>query len=61
MACICAAFRDIDEPLIEKPMESLAGLEITIIGIPVYYYWKKAVVKIPYKKIKFQGVHYQLH
>ena len=27
--------------LIEKPVESLAGLGFTLIGIPVYYYWKK--------------------
>jgi len=27
--------------LIEKPVESLAGIGITILGIPVYYFWKK--------------------
>jgi len=27
--------------LFEKPVESLAGLGITVIGIPVYYFWKK--------------------
>lgn len=27
--------------LIEKPVEALAGLGITAVGIPVYYYWKK--------------------
>ncbi len=27
--------------LIAKPLESLAGLGITLIGIPVYYFWKK--------------------
>ena len=27
--------------LIEKPGESLAGLGITVIGIPVYYYWRR--------------------
>jgi basic amino acid/polyamine antiporter, APA family len=27
--------------LIEKPLESLAGVAITLIGIPVYYFWKK--------------------
>jgi APA family basic amino acid/polyamine antiporter len=26
--------------LFEKPVESLAGLGITVLGIPVYYYWK---------------------
>jgi len=28
--------------LLEKPVESLAGLGFTIIGIPVYYLWKKS-------------------
>lgn len=27
--------------LIEKPTESLAGVGLTVIGIPVYYYWKR--------------------
>jgi APA family basic amino acid/polyamine antiporter len=27
--------------LLEEPMESLAGLGIIFIGIPVYYYWKE--------------------
>ncbi len=27
--------------LIEKPFESLAGVGITLIGVPVYYFWKK--------------------
>jgi len=27
--------------LIEKPVESLAGLGFTVIGIPVYFYWKR--------------------
>jgi APA family basic amino acid/polyamine antiporter len=27
--------------LIESPVESLAGLGITLFGIPVYYYWKR--------------------
>ncbi len=27
--------------LIEKPVESLAGIGITILDIPVYYFWKK--------------------
>ena len=26
--------------LIEKPVESLAGLGITVIGIPIYFFWK---------------------
>jgi len=26
--------------LIEKPVESLAGIILTLIGIPVYYFWK---------------------
>ena len=27
--------------LLEKPAESLAGVGLTLIGIPVYYYWKR--------------------
>ena len=27
--------------LIEKPVESIAGLGFVVIGIPVYYYWKR--------------------
>ncbi len=27
--------------LIEKPVESLAGLALTALGIPVYFYWKR--------------------
>jgi APA family basic amino acid/polyamine antiporter len=27
--------------LIEKPVESLTGLGITALGIPVYFYWKR--------------------
>lgn len=27
--------------LIEKPMESIAGLLCTLIGVPFYYYWKR--------------------
>ncbi|MFC1562165.1 APC family permease [candidate division KSB1 bacterium] len=27
--------------LSERPVESLAGVGLTLIGIPVYYYWKK--------------------
>jgi len=27
--------------VLEKPVESLAGIFLTIIGIPVYYYWKR--------------------
>lgn len=27
--------------LIEKPVESLAGLVLTALGIPVYFYWKR--------------------
>lgn len=26
---------------VEKPVESLAGVVITVLGIPVYYFWKK--------------------
>lgn len=27
--------------LIERPVEALAGLGLTVVGIPVYYYWKR--------------------
>jgi len=27
--------------LIEKPVESLAGVGLTVMGIPIYYYWKR--------------------
>lgn len=27
--------------LVEKPLESLAGVGITLIGVPVYYFWKR--------------------
>ena len=27
--------------LIEKPIEALAGLAFTVLGVPVYYYWKR--------------------
>ena len=27
--------------LIEKPVEALAGILLTVMGIPVYYYWKR--------------------
>ncbi|MFC1728918.1 APC family permease [candidate division KSB1 bacterium] len=27
--------------VIEKPVESAAGIGLTLIGIPIYYYWKK--------------------
>jgi APA family basic amino acid/polyamine antiporter len=27
--------------ILEKPVEALAGIALTALGIPVYYYWKK--------------------
>lgn len=38
---IVVSFGILLNTLIEKPVESLAGLGFTIIGIPVYYYWKR--------------------
>lgn len=38
---IFAYFGILLNTLLEKPVESLAGLGFTIIGIPVYYFWKK--------------------
>jgi APA family basic amino acid/polyamine antiporter len=32
--------------LIKRPVESLVGIGITVIGIPVYYYWKRRYRKI---------------
>jgi APA family basic amino acid/polyamine antiporter len=26
--------------LVEKPVEAIAGLLLTALGIPAYYYWK---------------------
>lgn len=31
--------------LIQRSVESLAGIGFTIIGIPAYYLWKKASLK----------------
>jgi len=31
--------------LIEKPVESIAGIIITLLGIPVYFYWRARSVK----------------
>ncbi|HZX09714.1 MAG TPA: hypothetical protein VFG01_02105 [Acidobacteriota bacterium] len=31
--------------LIEKPVESLAGVILTLLGIPVYFYWKRKALK----------------
>ena len=38
---IIASFGILINTIIEKPVESLAGLAITISGLPVYYLWKK--------------------
>ncbi len=42
---IIASFGILINTLLEKPRESLAGLGITIIGVPVYYYWKRMTKK----------------
>lgn len=41
---IIASFSILINTIIEKPVESLAGLAITISGLPVYYLWKKRSV-----------------
>jgi APA family basic amino acid/polyamine antiporter len=38
---IVAASGIVISTLIAKPLESFAGMGITMIGIPAYYYWKK--------------------
>ncbi|MCP5049428.1 MAG: amino acid permease [bacterium] len=40
---IIASFGILINTLLEKPMEALAGLVITIIGVPVYFYWKRKI------------------
>jgi APA family basic amino acid/polyamine antiporter len=42
---IIASFGILINSLIEKPVESLAGLGITLIGIPVYLYWRSRTGK----------------
>jgi len=42
--------------LIEKPVESLTGLGITALGIPVYYYWKrKKSREVPERSVGIQS------
>lgn len=36
--------------LLEKPIESLAGIILTILGIPAYFYWKQTLKKENQKK-----------
>ncbi len=38
---IVAAVGILINTLIEKPVESLAGIGFTALGIPVYYYWRR--------------------
>jgi len=38
---IIAASGILINTLIEKPVESLAGLGFTALGIPVYHYWRR--------------------
>lgn len=38
---IIASFGILINTLIEKPVESLAGLGFTILGTPVYFYWRR--------------------
>ena len=37
---LLASFVIMINTLIEKPVESFAGLGITLVGVPVYYYWR---------------------
>jgi len=36
--------------LVNKPVESIAGLGIVVIGVPVYYYWRRKYKKISWQK-----------
>lgn len=36
--------------LVKKPAESIAGLGIVVIGVPVYYYWTRKYKKISWQK-----------
>ena len=47
---IIASFIIMINTLIEKPVESIAGIIITLIGVPVYYYWKRKKEKVKSKK-----------
>jgi APA family basic amino acid/polyamine antiporter len=38
---VVASFGIVLNTLIERPLESLAGVGLTVIGIPAYYYWKR--------------------
>jgi APA family basic amino acid/polyamine antiporter len=29
--------------LIQKPVESLAGVALMLVGVPVYYFWKRKI------------------
>jgi len=40
---IIASFGILINTLIEKPVESLAGLGFTALGIPVYFYWRRKI------------------
>ncbi len=42
---IIASFGILINTIIEKPVESLAGLAITISGLPVYYFWKRNITR----------------
>ncbi len=42
---IIAASGILINSLFNRPIESLAGLGLTIIGIPVYYFWRKKYAK----------------
>jgi APA family basic amino acid/polyamine antiporter len=41
MVFVLASLAIVVNTLFERPLESMAGVGLTLIGIPAYYYWKR--------------------